>query len=262
MGEVGNLKDFNVSEIKNKLLNLQKNIISTKNKISIFDETASKNDTAQSQDKELKVDGIIDPFSQGNKIGNCYFVGSIDAISQDEDGKEIVKDSIDKTSNGSYQVTFGKNPDKKIPVSMNEIEQRRENKTISTGDLDVQILEVAGNKTIDNFSNGGRSNEAITLLTGQECEVANQEDKIKILLDKAGSDTDGITMAVNFKQDVPDLGLVDKHTYSVTDVQKPSSKNQDGKIALHNPHDTGKEIVLTYDQFCKYTADLVYQETK
>jgi hypothetical protein len=253
MAEVENL-NANSSHIKNKLLEPNTTGFSGNNLVSIFESALTKY-------YDNVPNGAVNDFRQG-QIGDCYFVAALDAVSQDEDGKEIIKNSVNKKSDKTYEVTFAGDPNKRIPINETQIDQRKDNKTLSSGDYDVQIFEHGADNLIEDFGDGGQSQDSITLITGQECEVAYEIKDIYNLLNKADADTDGITMTAGFKQDVPDLGLLAHHAYSVIDVQKPSPENKEGKVVLHNPHDTSKELVLTYKEFCQNARKAAYQETE
>ena len=88
--------------------------------------------------------GKIDAdFSQGY-IGDCWLLASIKAIANSPKGLKILNDSIKVNGDQSVTVTL-KGVDKKYTFSKNEIERSSH---LSTGDLDVRVIEMAVNKYI------------------------------------------------------------------------------------------------------------------
>ena len=111
-------------------------------------------------------DGKIGQFKQGHS-GDCYFLASLQAISNTANGQQIIRDSISQ-NNGSYRVKFAgaikvkNNIEEQIKnkqirgkcfvsgiytITQNEIKAaQKENERsgkYSTGDLDILILELA-----------------------------------------------------------------------------------------------------------------------
>lgn len=90
-------------------------------------------------------DGVIDHFNQG-QVGNCWFLATIDAYAQTAEGRATLSESIKTDSQGNYNVTFASDPNFEFTITPEEIEERRKTAGVSSGDIDMQILELAYEK--------------------------------------------------------------------------------------------------------------------
>lgn len=92
-------------------------------------------------------DGVIGDMHQRG-VGDCWLIASLKSLSLSEGGAKIIKDSITKNDDGSYTVSFP-GIDSQYTVTTDEIVERRQNNTCSTGDIDAIIIELAFEKARD-----------------------------------------------------------------------------------------------------------------
>lgn len=92
-------------------------------------------------------DGVIGDMHQRG-VGDCWLIASLKSLSLSEGGAKIIKDSITKNDDGSYTVSFP-GIDSQYTVTTDEIVERRQKNTCSTGDIDATIIELAFEKARD-----------------------------------------------------------------------------------------------------------------
>ena len=123
----------------------------------------------------INTDGCIDTFKQGN-TGDCYLLAGIESLSNTEEGKQIIKESIKRPFWGGVSVTL-KGVNKTYYFSAQEL---LEAKQLSKGDDDVLAIELAFKKyreekfaelaEIDSISGKG--------ISGLHKFFSTQEDRI------------------------------------------------------------------------------------
>jgi lambda repressor-like predicted transcriptional regulator len=126
-------------------------------------------------------DGKFGPAKQ--IFGDCWFMATLAAIANDQDGKKILAQTINKVT-GGHQVTFPGLPNNKITISDADLQ-----KQLSTygGDADTRILELAADKLFSKngiftslFSTalmkGGASKSQADALVKQFCTHNNIKD--------------------------------------------------------------------------------------
>ena len=93
-------------------------------------------------------DGKIGFFKQG-KLGDCWFLAQLMAYVSTPEGENNIRKRIKTNSDGTYTVTLQhpnlrfQKKEEKYTVTKQEIENRAKNRDLSSGDIDVQILEIA-----------------------------------------------------------------------------------------------------------------------
>lgn len=222
-------------------------------------------------------DKVIDDFKQGS-VGDCWFLLSVKALSNSEQGKEIIKKTINPNEDGSTSIIFqGDKSHKVYKVSEDELINRTE---LSQGDADTRALEIAAEKyCIDhkqNFKDGnnyitafdmllsrdsifetvgeGKDNETVcfqkgSLRTKQILIIDQQKNgpEIQQMLKKKSEKPDIVLVAVIDKNDATSTPFIKDHAYMVESVDY---KNE--KVVLIEPHDTTKRIPTDMDSFRKY----------
>ena len=111
---------------------------------------------------EFVSDGKIGGFRQG-AVGDCWFLSSLMSYASTPEGEKNITDRIKKNDDGSYTVSFN-NPFEQTKketytVSAKELSNYRrvkknfdeKEKTFSSGDIDVRVLEIAMNKLLDKY---------------------------------------------------------------------------------------------------------------
>ncbi|MEW5822561.1 MAG: C2 family cysteine protease [Cyanobacteriota bacterium] len=200
-------------------------------------------------------DGEIDFFRQGS-IGDCWFLAGIDAVAKDREGAKMIKDAINKSPNGGWDVNFKGCPERTFHVSDSELQQYA---SWSKGDPDVRILEIAGNKWRKMYQgrnlHAGNPGDALKLLTGLNNNVAHSRSAMKNLLDRAADDPDGLTMTSCCYRNDRSKGLVANHAYSIESVDKANQT-----VTLKNPWDNSKPVTISYNDFLNSMGQTSLQE--
>ena len=135
---------------------------------NVAQQTQTYNNRTQSQILEIKANGRIDAFEQGDQ-GDCYLLAALTSISANKKASEILKKNIKKNQDGSVTITFpgakifNKNSsiqDYKLPesytITKEEFAIARASEKYSTGDDDVLLYELAFEKYrkyVNNFEN-------------------------------------------------------------------------------------------------------------
>ena len=89
-------------------------------------------------------DGVIsDMYQRG--VGDCWLIASLKSLSLSDGGAQMIKNAIKNNEDGSYTVSLpGINT--QYTVTTDEIVNRRQSNTCSTGDIDAIIIELAFEK--------------------------------------------------------------------------------------------------------------------
>ena len=214
----------------------------------------SDNDNANN----ILPNGKIDKdFEQGN-TGDCWLLASIKAIALKPKGLKILNDSIKTDGNGNVKVKL-KGVGKSYTFTQSEILM---NNQMSSGDLDVRVIEMAIDKYLYEHNNqyeeydlnGNNAETAYQILTGKECidlDVTNEN------IDKFNQDNFVATVsttsvnedcqAFNSKQE--SIELYDHHAYTVV-------RSDAEYVYIINPHDTSEELKMTREDFVKFFQEL------
>jgi len=243
--------------------------------------------------KQLTVsDGKIGIFGQGD-LGDCWFLAGLKAVSQDEDGREIIKNSITyNESTGNYTVKFKEAPGKTYTVTPDELAEftGANDDTGANGDIDVRILEVAANKWRIETKNTdlvqGHADEVFKLITGDsgdefklytlkegytEATATSYDDTIKIDKDAlkayfqkiVDTDKDGLTLYTDsgYKKEMEDdiedkelkFFLSSNHAYAITNIDMENKT-----LTLADPW--GLTETLDFDTYLKYFTSITHTE--
>ena len=208
-------------------------------------------------------DGKIGNFKQGS-TGDCWLLAGIKGSADSPIGKEIIKNSIKRRPDGNFEVTFKGAPGKVFTVTKEELGR----KGLSTGDVDVRILERAAEKFYvnddperraikgKNILDGGYNHQATNLILGKgsyyNIDKSDKDNNAKImdlLRDKAKDEN--TILIVSF--DKTDKTVLDKHAYSVRSVDE-----QAGIVRLINPHDTSKTTPVKLKDFLNNVNSIGY----
>ena len=95
-------------------------------------------------------DGEIGETKQG-QTGDCWLLSAVNALSYTEEGKNLIKDSLEYTKDGTYVNLKGLNEPIYIPNS--EVTKTKGSLQYSSGDDDMIILELAIEKVMDKYAN-------------------------------------------------------------------------------------------------------------
>ena len=149
------------------------------------------------------INGEIDEtISQSSKTGDCWLISSLVSLSQNEKGKEIIKNAITVNDNNTVTVSF-----KGIGVSYTLSESE-----ISKYDTD--------SKTYDSYSNG--DNDALVVELAVE-KLWKDIQKGKVVLD---TDNENITYTGE-GSGIEDGGLPSQMIYYLTGIESDEYYNDD-----------------------------------
>ena len=244
----GDKKDKSVNKEETKD---EDKYIEVPNNSGSFDSVSD--DVKKLLDKEeksnLAIDEEIEDSRQGYH-GDCWLISSINALSYDEKGREIISNAITKKE-GGYEVYFA-GDNKTIYVSDEEILAAKAEGTYSKGDDDVLLMELAFEKLYDSYplqisnpvDNGGFESYAIYHLTGdsnQTCINYNHGIHKYNPFTTVASDMFGLTNPID---DAYDKIEQDPERYATTinfvdpsGEHYPTVKDIDGnEVVLGSPH--------------------------
>lgn len=229
-----------------------------------------------SENLEVKYnsDGVIDDTRQRD-IGDCWLLCGVNALRTTEEGREIIKNSIQYNNDGSVTVNL-KGVNKSYTITAEEIaakEYSDTSKHYSSGDDDMNILEMAiekfrrekivngtaevgsrdlavtigQNTTETDPLSGGLADEAIYYLTGINSDYGHSKDtqeRKKELLDKyLASDKSSMVATISFldKDESVDKDIVTGHGYSIAGAD-------DEYVYVVNPWNSSKQIAYPIDK--------------
>ncbi len=194
------------------------------------------------QETDSLPNGAVNPFSQG-ALGDCWVVASVNAIANDANGKEIIKNSITNNPDGTYSVQFKGAPDKVYTVTQ---EMLKNNKN-SSGDLETAILEEAARQYYSETQNGrdigkgGRLTEMTGLLTGQTTTRISSAEELRSLVEK---DQDGLSLVFGSKPGKDGTAETSAwgHAYTVTSIDYATNT-----VYYTNPWDSGRVRTMSIE---------------
>lgn len=219
----------------------------------------------------------VNPFKQSSG-GNCGFLASLQAVSEDADGRKILDQSITMQKGvpglipDQYYVKFrGDKRNLAVKVTEDDIKAYAQQGKLSSGDPKMQLLEVAADKYFTDYDkettggkgtmNGVNPEDALRLLTGQQgsTKALYTKDMNKDILKAklyAIADTDGLTLtfagaiASNGNPTTDPSKIAGFHGFSVSKIDTTN-----GIVTYKNPWNTGQEETMTMDDFLNYLTD-------
>lgn len=110
-------------------------------------ETMSESDVIRmGQMLGIVSDGQISDTKQSEKTGDCYLLSGVNALSNTSWGKEAVKNAISEDGEGGYNVQFYNANGELETVHVTSEELSANPEKYSSGDTDMNIIEVAAEK--------------------------------------------------------------------------------------------------------------------
>ena len=226
-------------------------------------------------DEEENAIGQIE-FKQ--RIGDCYLLSVIYALSRNKDGQKVLENLIKFDEEGDYVVKFH-NYDE-VKVSEKELEEN----TFSEGDRIVQLLEYAfgkarneklyqNNLSIEDALSDGWQSVTINDICGWKADEITPLPDVKNRVfshyfDKLAPDRSRVIIlaetndSANYKQTVngeeyyfcdEDLKFPASHSFIITDID---SENK--MVSVVDPHDTKeKKYTISYDRFSDIFSALI-----
>ncbi len=246
-------------------------------KRDIFEKTNASQEEVSNptlEDEENSIGQI--EFKQ--RIGDCYLLSVIYALSRNKDGQKVLENIIKFDEEGDYVVKFH-NYDE-VKVSEKELEEN----TFSEGDRIVQLLEYAfgkarneklyqNNLSIEDALSDGWQSVTINDICGWKADEITPLPDVKNRVfshyfDKLAPDRSKVIIlaetddSTNYKQTVngeeyyfcdEDLKFPASHSFIITDID---SENK--MVSVVDPHDTKeKKYTISYDRFSDIFSALI-----
>lgn len=214
-----------------------------------------------------EMNGEIDNSFKQGQVGDCWLLGSIQAIAQNEKGKQLLNDSIKILDNGNVEVTL-KGVNKTYTFTQEEIKNRKE---LSSGDLDVRALEMAVQKYIeenpdelhswsDQFE-GNSGHTAFKILVG-----GKNKESIGGFLNSSTTKWNITDRTINHFNDLDCIAVTassSKKNYAFVDGNGKQQEllghhmyaikgSDEQNVYLVNPHDTSKVITVPRNEYKKF----------
>lgn len=199
------------------------------------------------EDREQDVDGEIDSSKQQAE-GNCWVLTGINSVANDEQGRNIITNSIKPTGDGNYEVRFlGDETNSTYTVTKETLEKNN----ASQGDLDMEVLNEAARQYYDKNQNGrdigkgGFEGELEKLLTGKESKTL--DDNREALEEVLKNDKNGLTISFAAKPD-GDGNATEGfgHAYTVKSIDLEKDE-----VTYINPWDASQERTMKVDDLLK-----------
>ena len=209
--------------------------------------------TEQEMGKDEVPDGIIDKSSQG-KIGDCWLLTGLNALSETKWGREAIKEAIKvDPETGDIKITlkgaYGKN--KVFTVSKQELETAKQSGNYSEGDTDVLAFELAIEKYRKQFGetlDGGQCEEVFRLVTGSNnTKFVSDNSEMKTVIQNAKAYPEKYALSCSIRLDS------EYHAYNISRFEE---KNGVKYVVLSNPWLSNREIRLTENEFMKKVVDI------
>lgn len=262
-----------LNDILNNLKNSKSGIISYSDILKTdvhFRKIASRQDTLTTPLPE-KPNGLLDGSFKQGKVGDCWYLASLESIANTEAGKKILEDAISVDDNGNTIVTFAK-LGKSYTITPRDLKCSNE---MSSGDSDFRALEIAMDRYFFEKLPDGRadlnSNKvdvAFSLLLPSKPSSAVNFFRIDTALNTILKDPNKENIAIiagtsdnniRYNDGVLDedgnrVKLIPSHAYSV--------KNFDNEfVYLINPHDSSKTLKIARRDFPNAFAAISYIDT-
>lgn len=102
--------------------------------------------TSLGQKLGILSDGAIGATKQSEQTGDCYLLSSLNAMSETSWGRQAINDAIEPDGSGGYNVEFYNADGEKETVHVTSDELSANPEKYSSGDVDMNIIEVAAEK--------------------------------------------------------------------------------------------------------------------
>lgn len=232
--------------------------------INIYDSNGNISDTQCSYNFES--DGIIETSRQ-NKIGDCWLLAGLNALSNTSEGAKAIKNAITTNADGSYSIYF-KGINSSYTITEEEIIEAKSKDIYSKGDVDMLIMELAFEKAFNDENiktgiedidydiqnrdddekhvlDGGNFNHVTYLLTGQNAIITKNTEILETINPKITPTFVGFISGTSIKDIEGNEVLLCGGTDS---AHAWNLKSIDGNVAtIINPHNSSKEIQVNLD---------------
>ena len=203
---------------------------------------------------EQQLDGYIDTVAQGT-TGDCWLISGLNALSENQWGRDAIKKAINIKSNGDVVITlkgaYGKK--KQFTVTAQELNNAKNSSKYSSGDMDVLAIELAVEKYRKQFGerlDGGQEEEIFRLITGSHnTKTISNKQGIKNQIARAKASPEKYAMSANFY-----LGKGEYHAYNISRFETDEYGNK--FVILTNPWSSQTEIKITEQEFLKYVVEI------
>ena len=211
-------------------------------------------------------------FYQGNQ-GDCWLLSSFKSLSQTEDGKEFIKDSISNKDDGSYEISF-KGLDEKYIVTKEDLNKAKESKNYSYGDDDMLLLELAfekkriakGEEGKEEVLQGGNFFEVIDDYTNFYPFFETSEKGFREAIDDFQKNPYDTAATIGFKTKEEELTAKDINGYEILLTEKGGhswslSSATDDTITMTNPWNNEVKYTFNKEEIINKIDNLVYVDT-
>lgn len=191
------------------------------------------------------INGEIEDTQQGDNIGDCWLLSTLNSMRNTQWGKKAIKDSIRPDGKQGAIVTLklrGGKETKEIHITKQEIQSARLRGLCSKGDDDVAALELAFKKHYGGNIEGSnlREREIVELLCGEatshRADFIKGMDNFDKLVNEIEKNPNKYVAVIGFRNDTKNL--MSEHSYMV----KKITTDRNGKKWVHlvNPWNSSK----------------------
>ncbi len=230
--------------------------------------------------------GEIENTKQSPSTGDCWLLSTVNSLSYTQEGREIIKDSLEYKDDCTIVHFKGAND---YTITDDELETARLSGKYSSGDNDMIIFELAMEKAFEDIENGnvhlssagynqasdsitgGTTSMAFEIITDKDSKMYHNDARIDDGIEKTddegfkefytsikastameefeANNNSNIAFTAEIKKEgIREVSDINGKTINLDGKHGYAIKEVNGdKVVITDPHDSGKDIILTKD---------------